>query len=184
MYNWLKFIAHGHTFEIIAFTLICSTGMLIHVPLLSIHKVLSLGSSFFVLLLSQLSSFPTSFTHSLTLSHTHTHTQHQDPQVPLLVVWYTPGGGGPHVLTLLEHSYCMLEGQLEVIIVKKEEQQTTSVYQSSHSTLPTLLGHRAEGHICMGLSIRLQVMIMDLFALSMTIMSHVQYATLQHEELL
>ena len=77
-------------------------------------------------------------------------------QVQLLVVWYTLGGGGPHVPTLLEHSYCMLEGQLEVILIRKEVDQTTSVYQSSHSTLPTLLRHRLEEHTCMGLSMRLE----------------------------
>ena len=180
MYNWLKFIAYGHTFEIIAFTLICGTGMLIHVPLLSIHKVLSLSNSFAVILTESALQFP-NILHSLPHSHIHTH---QAPQVPLLVVWCTPGGGGPHVLTLLEHSYCMLEGQLEVGILKEEEEQTTSVYQSSQSTLPTLLGHRMEGHTCMELSIRLQVMIMDLFALSMTTMFHVQCVTLQHEKLL
>ena len=119
--------------------------------------------------------------HSLTLSHTHTYT-HQDPQVPLLVVWCTQGGGGPHVLTLLEHSYCMLEGQLEVFGVKEEEEQTTSVYQNSHNTLPTLLGHRLEGHTCMGLSIRQETMLIAHFALSMTTMFHVQCVTLHHEE--
>ena len=46
--------------------------MLVHVLLLSIHKVPPLGSSFAVLLPSQLSSFPTSFTPSLTPTHTHT----------------------------------------------------------------------------------------------------------------
>ena len=78
----------------------------------------------------------------------------------------------------------MLEGQLEVSIPKKEEEQTISVYQSSHSTLPTLLGHRVDEHTCMGLSIRLQVMIMVHFAPSMITMSHVQCAMLQHEKLL
>ena len=81
---------------------------------------------------------------------------HMAPQVPLLVVWCTPGGGEPHVPALLEHSYCMLEGQLGVIIVRKGVEQTTSVYQSSHSTLPTLLGYRLEEHTCMGLSMRLE----------------------------
>ena len=71
----------------------------------------------------------------LTNTHTHTHT-HQAPQVPLLVVWCTPGGGGPHVLTLLEHSYCTLEGQLEVIILIEEVEPTTSVLpeQPEYST--------------------------------------------------
>ena len=166
---------------------ICSTGMLIHVLLLSIHKVPPLGSSFAVLLPSQLSSFPTSFTPSLTPSLSPTHT-HQDPQVPLLVVvWCTPGGGGPHVLTLLEHNYCMLDGQLEVCILKKEVEQTTSVYQNSHSTLPSLLGHRVEGHTCMGLSIRLEVLTLWTlvhFILLLNTTFHVQCVTLQHEELL
>ena len=178
----MKFIAHGHTFEIIAFTLICSTGMLIHVPLLSIHEVLSLGNSFAVILTESALQFP-NILHSLPHSHIHTH---KAPQVPLLVVQCTPGGGGLHILTLLEHNYCMLEGQLEVIILKKEEEQTTSVYQSSHNTLPTLLGCRLDEHTYMGLSIRLEVVlvIMDHFVLSMSTMFHVQCVTLQHKELL
>ena len=74
---------------------------------------------------------------------------------------------------------------LEVTIMKKEVEQTISVYQSSHSTLSTLLEHRVDEHICMGLSIRLEmVMLIAHFALSMTTMSHVQCATLQHEKLL
>ena len=43
----------------------------------------------------------------------------EDPQVPLPVVWCTPGGGEPHVPTLLEQNYCILEGQVEVILNKK-----------------------------------------------------------------
>ena len=78
------------------------------------------------------------------------------PQAPLLVVWCTLGGGGPRVPPPLEHSYCMLEGQLEVITLRKGVEQTTSVYQNSHSTLPTLLGYRLEEHTCMELSMRLE----------------------------
>ena len=79
----------------------------------------------------------------------------------------------------------MLEEQLEVIIVIAEVEQTASVYQSNHSTLPTLLGCRADEHTCMGLSMRPQVLgIMVHFALSMNIIYHVQFAILQHEELL
>ena len=81
----------------------------------------------------------------------------------------------------------MLEGQLEVFIVNKEEEQTTSVYQSSHSTLPSLLGHRVDEHTCMGLSIRLEALTLwtlDHFILLLNIMFHVQCVTLQHEELL
>ena len=70
----------------------------------------------------------------------------------------TPGGRGPHVPALLEHSYCMPEGQLEVITLTEEVEPTTSGYQSSHSTLTTLLGHRLEEHTCTGLSIRLEVL--------------------------
>ena len=77
-------------------------------------------------------------------------------QVQLLVVWCTRGGEGPHVPALLEHSFCMLEGQLEVFLIRKEVEQTISVYQISHSTLPTLLGYRLEEHTCMGLSMRLE----------------------------
>ena len=65
-----------------------------------------------------------------------------------------------------------------------EVEQTTSVYQSSHRTPLTLLGHRVEEHTCMGLSMRLQVVIMDHFILLLNTMSHVQCVTLQHEELL
>ena len=117
------------------------------------------------------------------LTHSHTHT-HQALQVPLLVVWCTPGGVGPYVLTLLEHSYCMLEGQLEVLILKKEEEQTTSVYQNNHSTPPTLLGHRVEGHTCTGLSMKLEEVIMLIVHFNPYIitMHHVQCATLQHEK--
>ena len=78
----------------------------------------------------------------------------------------------------------MLEGQLEVGIIKEEEEQTTSVYQSNQSILPTLLEYRVEEHTCMGLSMRLQVMLMVHFALSMNIIYHVQFAILQHEKLL
>ena len=67
------------------------------------------------------------------------------------MVWCTPGGGTPHVPGLQEHSYCILEGQLEVIIVSKEEEQTTSVYQNNHSTPPILLEHRMHEHTCMEL---------------------------------
>ena len=79
----------------------------------------------------------------------------------------------------------MLEGQLEVIILIAEVEQTVSVYQSSHSTLPTLPGCRVDEHTCMGLSMRLQVLgIMVHFALSMNIIYHVQFVILQQEELL
>ena len=48
------------------------------------------------------------------------------------VLWeYKIGGGGPHVSALMEHSYCMLEEQLEVGIIRKEVEQTTSVYLNS-----------------------------------------------------
>ena len=43
----------------------------------------------------------------------------------------------------------MLEGQLEVPMVIKEEEQTTSVYQTNHSILP---GCRLDEHTCMWLS--------------------------------
>ena len=79
----------------------------------------------------------------------------------------------------------MLEGQLEVLIVNKEEEQTTSVYQNSHSTLPTLQGHRLDEHSCMGLSIRLEVFTIATLAhliLLLNITFHVQCVTLQHEE--
>ena len=57
------------------------------------------------------------------------------------------------------------------------------VYQSTHSTLPTLVEHRCrmDEHTCMGLNIRLeQVMLITHFFLFMT-MFHVQCVTLQHE---
>ena len=109
----------------------------------------------------------------------------EDPQAPLLVVWCTPGGGGPRVPALLEHSYYMLEGQLAVGMNKKEVEQTTCVYRGNHSTPPTLLGHTLDEHTCMGLSTRQQVhMTMDRSAQFLTTMSHVLCVTLQHEELL
>ena len=82
----------------------------------------------------------------------------------------------------------MLEGQLEVIILQMEEEQTTSVYQSSHSTLPTLLGRRVQEHTCMVLSMRLEVLLQEMLVLvhlvlSMTTTSHVQCVTLQCEDL-
>ena len=124
--------------------------------------------------------------YSSTHTHIHTHT-HQDSQVPPPVVWCTPGGGRPHVPALLEHSYCMLEGQLEVGTIRKVVEQTTSVYQSSQSTLrslPILLELEVVEHICMVLSIKLEDQIMGLFTQSINIMSHVQSAILQHEKLL
>ena len=78
----------------------------------------------------------------------------------------------------------MLEEQLEVLIVKKEEEQTTSVYQNSQSSLPSLLGYRLDELIYMGHYMQLELLgqIQDLFALFLTTMFHVQCATLQHEE--
>ena len=75
----------------------------------------------------------------------------------------------------------MLEGQLVVITEKKEEEQTTSVYQSSHSTLPTLLGYSLTEHTCMELNMRLEVGQMAHFLLLMSKMFHVQCAMLRHE---
>ena len=111
--------------------------------------------------------------------------EREDPQAPLLVVWCTPGGGGLHVPAPLEHSYCMLEGQLEVGMNKKEVEQTTCVYQGNHNTPPTLLGHTLDERTCMGLSTRQQVQqTMDHLTQFLTTMSHVLCVTLQHEELL
>ena len=86
----------------------------------------------------------------------------------------------------MEHNYCMLVGQLEVVILTEGVEQTTSVYQSSHSTLTALLGYRVDEHICMGLSIRLEVLTHKTLDLSLlvTTMSHVQCAIHQHEQLL
>jgi len=47
------------------------------------------------------------------------------------VVWFTLGGGGPHVPALLEHSYCMLEELQEVVTMRKEEGRTTSAYRAT-----------------------------------------------------
>ena len=80
----------------------------------------------------------------------------------------------------------MLEGQLEVSIIKEEEEPITSVYQSSHSILPTPLGYRWGERTCMELNIKLEVigqMTMDHSLLVIT-MSHVQCVTLQQEGLL
>ena len=74
----------------------------------------------------------------------------EDPQAPRLVVWCTPGGGGLHVPAPLEHSYCTLEGQLEVGLARVEVEQTTCVYQGNHNTLPTLLDHMMDEHISYG----------------------------------
>ena len=80
----------------------------------------------------------------------------------------------------------MPEGQLVVIIVNKEVEQTTSAYQSSHSTRTTLLELRLEEHTSMELNIRLEEEYVSMvhLAQSITIMSHVQCVTLQHEKLL
>ena len=78
----------------------------------------------------------------------------------------------------------MLEEQLEVYIVNKEVEQTISVYQSSLSILPTLLGQVVLKHTCMELNMRRQAMLMDLFTQSLITMSHVQCVTLQYERLL
>ena len=80
----------------------------------------------------------------------------------------------------------MLEGQLEVIMMNKEVEQTTSAYQRNHNILPTLLEHRLEEHTFMELNIRLEEeqATMAHFSLSTTTMSHVQCVILQHEKLL
>ena len=80
----------------------------------------------------------------------------------------------------------MLVGQLEVLELKEEEEQITSVYQSNHSTLLSLLGSRLDELTCMGQFMRLEGLglILDHFALFLTTISHVQCATLQHVELL
>ena len=78
----------------------------------------------------------------------------------------------------------MLEGQLGVRTIKKEEEHTTSVYQSSHNTLPTLLGQGMLKHTCIELIMRLQGMLIDLFTQSSSTMSCVLCVTLQHEKLL
>ena len=78
----------------------------------------------------------------------------QVPLVPLLEVWCTLGGGGPHAPPLPEHSYCMLEELQEVLTLIEEEGQTTSAYQNNHNTPPTLLEHRVDVHSCMGQSMR------------------------------
>ena len=67
--------------------------------------------------------------------------------------------------------------------MNEEEEQTTSVYQSSQSTLPSLLEYRMDELICMGGCMQLELRQMqDHFALFLTTMFHVQYVTLQHEE--
>ena len=78
----------------------------------------------------------------------------------------------------------MLEGQLEVLIVKKEVEQTTSAYRNSHSSLPSLLGYRLDELICMGHCMQQEVIRQMLDHLAFLAMFHVQCATLQHEELL
>ena len=81
----------------------------------------------------------------------------------------------------------MLEGQLEVNIMYKEVEQTTSVYQSNHSTRLTLLGYRQDEHIYTEQNIGLEALTQRTlvhFNPLQTTMFHVQCATLQHEELL
>ena len=78
----------------------------------------------------------------------------------------------------------MLVGQVEVGILRLEVEQTTSVYQSSQRTLLTRLGHRVEEHSCMGLNIRLEMGTLDHLNLSISTMSHVLFAMLQHGKLL
>ena len=68
-------------------------------------------------------------------------------------------------------------------MVNKEVEQTTSVYHSNHSTLPTLLEHRMHAHICMELR-KLEEVLMANLILSIITVFHVQCVTLQHEKLL
>ena len=87
-------------------------------------------------------------------------------------VWCTPGGGGQHVLTLLEHSYCMLEGQPDFVWLRRNKLLPFS-YPSSYSTL---LGYRPDKHTWMRLSIRVEILTLRTlvhFILSLNIMSHV-----------
>ena len=64
----------------------------------------------------------------------------------------------------------MLEGLLEMLAMNKEEEQTTSVYQNTHSTPPTLLVYSVGELICMGGCMQLEVIrqILDHFALFLT----------------
>ena len=59
--------------------------------------------------------------------------------VPVWVVWYTPGGGGPHVQTSLEHNSCMLEGLPEAITPIREEEPTASAYLMTQTIYSTYL---------------------------------------------
>ena len=63
----------------------------------------------------------------------------QVSQVPVWVVQCTPGGGGPHVQTSLEHNSCMLEELLEAITPTREEEPTASAYQMTRATYSTYL---------------------------------------------
>ena len=75
----------------------------------------------------------------------------------------------------------MLEGQLEANILKKEVEQTASVYQSSHSILLTLLELRLDEHTCMELSIRLeQVMLTAHLFLCITTMCSVLHFSMRN----
>ena len=77
----------------------------------------------------------------------------------------------------------MLEGQLEVTSEKIEVEQTIFVYQSNHSTLPTLLGNKQVEHTCMGLSMTQEVLgRLAHLGHSMTTMHHVQFVTHQDEK--
>ena len=61
----------------------------------------------------------------------------QGPLVPVCVVQCTPGGGGPHVQTSLEHNSYMLEELPEVGLTIREGQLTTFVYQMNQATYST-----------------------------------------------
>ena len=96
----------------------------------------------------------------------------QVPLVPVLVVWCTPGGGGPNVQTSLEHNLCMLEELLEAITLTREGRLPTYVYQmiraiySSHLDLGRMIYY-------MALSMRHQVVHFQHFR---TTTCRVQYA--------
>ena len=96
------------------------------------------------------------------------------PQVPLLVVWYTPGGGGPHVQTSLEHNSCMLEELSEAGTTTREEEPTACPYLMTRAIYSTYLDLQIR-ILYMALSMRHHV---DHFQHFITTMCRVQCAML------
>ena len=97
------------------------------------------------------------------------------PQVPVWVVWCTPGGGRSHVRTSLEHNSCMLEELPEAGTTTREGQPTTFAYLMTQATYNIHLVTRQNAITYMVQNTRLQ---MDHSQHFMTTMCRVQCAML------